>query len=112
MPRPCSNAEVQTTWRLLDYIAVDYREAVRARKVNPPNIGKWPNSRPVNKGCPPARQSVARPCWPTRRPEQAIGAKGPTAIAARAHRLAARLLAAYPVRWHQRHRIPRGRASR
>jgi high-affinity iron transporter len=28
--------EVQTTWRLLDYIAVDYREAVREGKiVNP-----------------------------------------------------------------------------
>ena len=36
-PRPgrstaSSTAEVQTSWRLLDYIAVDYREAVRGRK--------------------------------------------------------------------------------
>src|SRR5687767_14941234 len=29
-------AEVQTSWRLLDYIAVDYREAVRGgRVINP-----------------------------------------------------------------------------
>jgi high-affinity iron transporter len=28
-PAAAQNAEVQTTWRLLDYVAVDYREAVR-----------------------------------------------------------------------------------
>src|SRR5690349_12822724 len=32
-PAAAQNAEVQTTWRLLDYVAVDYREAVRGGRV-------------------------------------------------------------------------------
>src|SRR5688500_19390271 len=32
-PAAAQNAEVQTTWRLLDYIAVDYREAVRDGRI-------------------------------------------------------------------------------
>jgi high-affinity iron transporter len=32
-PAVAQNAEVQTTWRLLDYVAVDYREAVRDGRV-------------------------------------------------------------------------------
>jgi high-affinity iron transporter len=32
-PAAAQNAEVQTTWRLLDYVAVDYREAVRDGRV-------------------------------------------------------------------------------
>ncbi|HLL30234.1 MAG TPA: FTR1 family protein [Allosphingosinicella sp.] len=32
-PAAAQNAEVQTTWRLLDYVAVDYREAVQGGRV-------------------------------------------------------------------------------
>ncbi|HYD37650.1 MAG TPA: iron permease, partial [Allosphingosinicella sp.] len=32
-PAAAQNAEVQTTWRLLDYVAVDYREAVRDGRI-------------------------------------------------------------------------------
>jgi high-affinity iron transporter len=96
------NAEVQTTWRLLDYIAVDYREAVRAGKVvNPAEYQEMAEfSASVSQRLSRLPDNPSRPALlaDAQTLQQAIGAKAePTAIAARAHRLAARLLAAYPV---------------
>ena len=95
-------AEVQTSWRLLDYIAVDYREAVRGGKViNPAEYQEMAEfSGSVSE------RLAALPDKPARRPlliqssalEAAIKAKAePTEIAARSRALASGLLAAYPV---------------
>jgi high-affinity iron transporter len=96
------NAEVQTSWRLLDYIAVDYREAVRGGKVVNPaeykemeefsaSVSQRLAALPGN----PAQAGLLADAGALR---QAIGSKAPPEeIARRAKALAAKLLAAYPV---------------
>lgn len=94
--------EVQTSWRLLDYIAVDYPEAVRGgRVVNPAEYQEMTEfSQSV------ATRLAALPPTPAR-PALIDGVQGLKAaiaakqdaprIAAQARSLAAKLLAAYPV---------------
>ncbi|HEV2044865.1 MAG TPA: FTR1 family protein [Sphingomicrobium sp.] len=94
--------EVQTSWRLLDYIAVDYREAVSAgRIVNPAeyqemtefsaSVGERLAQLPAH----PAKSGLIADSAALR---SAIAAKdAPQAVAQRARRLADALLAAYPV---------------
>ena len=95
-------AQVQTSWRLLDYIAVDYREAVREGKiVNPAeytemqefsaSVSERLAALPAN----PARSALLADASGL---QKAIEAKAPTDdVARRARELAAKLLAAYPV---------------
>ena len=96
------NAEVQTTWRLLDYIAVDYREAVRDGKIVNPleyremqefsaSVGQRLAALPGN----PARPGLQADAGAL---QGAIASKAkPEDIAMRARALAAKLLSAYPV---------------
>ena len=94
--------EVQTSWRLLDYIAVDYREAVaNGRVINAAEYQEMAEfSASVSKrlaGLPesPAR---ARMLTEARALQAAIAAKAePAAVAGLARKLAAGLLAAHPV---------------
>lgn len=96
------NAEVQTSWRLLDYIAVDYREAVRDGKVV--NAAEYQEMTEFSASVSqrlavlpdnPARQTLLADAQAL---EKAIGTKAtPTDIAVRARKLATELLAAYPV---------------
>ncbi|HET9639431.1 MAG TPA: FTR1 family protein [Allosphingosinicella sp.] len=101
-PAAAQNAEVQTTWRLLDYVAVDYREAVRDGRVV--NEGEYKEmaeftasvrerlaalpDKPVKAqlvtGAAELQASVARKAAPSEIEKQARG-------------LAAQLIAAYPV---------------
>ena len=95
-------AEVQTSWRLLDYIAVDYREAVRGgRVVNPAEYREM-----VEFSASVGQRLAALPARPQRASlvseaaalERAIAAKRePADIAGLSRKLADRLLAAYPV---------------
>jgi high-affinity iron transporter len=97
-----STAGAQTTWRLLDYVAVDYREAVRdGRVVNPAEYAEMREfartSRSTIESLPPAgakRALVAKAVGL----ESLIGAQAPPEqVASAAKRLAAELIAAYPV---------------
>jgi len=94
--------EVQTSWRLLDYIAVDYREAVADGHVTNPaeyqemvefsaSVSQRLSALPAN----PARQALLSEAASL---EKAIAAKqAPADITAKAHALAGKLLTAYPV---------------
>ena len=94
--------EVQTSWRLLDYIGVDYREAVASGKV----INQLEYDEMLEFSAAVSNKLRALPAKPAkgqlvadaRDLEAAIAGKGePAAIARQAKALAARLLAAYPV---------------
>ncbi len=94
--------EVQTTWRLLDYIAVDYREAVADGRV----INQLEYDEMIDFSATVAVKLVALPAKPAKAAlvadskalQSGIAAKAaPADIAGRAKGLAARLLAAYPV---------------
>ncbi|MGI8931647.1 MAG: FTR1 family protein [Sphingomicrobium sp.] len=94
--------EVQTSWRLLDYIAVDYREAVSKRRViNPAEYQEMMEfSASVTKrlAALPPTPSLAKLTGEASSLEAAIAKKSdPAEVAARARKLAAALLAAYPV---------------
>ncbi|HVF37890.1 MAG TPA: c-type cytochrome, partial [Sphingomicrobium sp.] len=94
--------EVQTSWRLLDYIAVDYREAVRGGRVI--NAAEYREMEEFSSSV--SNRLAALPARPARakliadagalRAEVAAKAE-PSAIATRARSLASSLLAAYPV---------------
>ena len=94
--------EVQTSWRLLDYIAVDYREAVaRGRVTNPAEYQEMTEfsasvgTRLARLPAHPARASLIADSAAL---QSLIAAKdAPPAVAARARKLADALLAAYPV---------------
>lgn len=94
--------EVQTSWRLLDYIAVDYRGAVRGGRIV--NAGEYQEMAEFSAAV--AKRLATLPAHPARAGlidesaalQSAIAAKAdPPAIAAASHKLAAGLLAAYPV---------------
>jgi len=94
--------QVQTSWRLLDYIAVDYREAVAGGRV----VNKLEYDEMVEFSGSVAKRLESLPDNPQRPAlvaearalQAAIAAKAePEAIAGKAKALAARLLAAYPV---------------
>ena len=93
---------VQTAWRLLDYIAVDYREAVSGGRVV--NAAEYQEMTEFSASV--AERLAALPARPARAGlitqsaalEAAIAAKAePAAIATAARKLASGLLAAYPV---------------
>jgi high-affinity iron transporter len=94
--------DVQISWRLLDYIGVDYREAVAAGKiVNAPEYEEM-----VEFSANVSAKFAALPDRPAKRGlinsarqlEKAIAAKAePVLIARQAKALAGQLLAAYPV---------------
>ena len=94
--------EVQTSWRLLDYVAVDYREAVRGGQVINPaefqEMVEFSASVGERLALLPERPARAGLIADNRALQSAIAAKAePPAIAAAARKLAAELLAAYPV---------------
>ena len=94
--------EVQTSWRLLDYIGVDYREAVAdGRIVNPleyDEMVEFSSSVSSKLTALPDNSAKAGLVADAKALEAAIAAKAePPAIARQAKALAGRLLAAYPV---------------
>ncbi len=101
-PAAAQQAEVQTTWRLLDYVAVDYREAVRDGRIV--NDGEYQEMAEFTAS---VRQRLAAlPEKPAKAGlvagaaalQAAVGRKAPPpAIEKQARRLAAELIAAYPV---------------
>jgi high-affinity iron transporter len=97
-----ADAGVQTTWRLLDYIAVDYREAVANGQI----VNDFEYKEMSEFSASVAERIAALPASPARavlkaeaaRLQEAIGAKAPAEDVARlARSLAASLLAAHPV---------------
>ena len=96
------STSVQTTWRLLDYVAVDYREAVRdGRVVNEAEYAEmreFARTARTNIEALPASATRQRLIGEARRLEQTIAAKHlPGEVDGAARSLAANLLAAYPV---------------
>ena len=101
-PANAQSGDVQTAWRLLDYIAVDYREAVQGgRVINPleydemtefsASVGERLEALPPK----PAKAGLVRGALQLQR---AIAAKAPPeAIDKQARALASALLVAYPV---------------
>ena len=104
VPAPVSaqQAEVQTTWRLLDYVAVDYAEAVQGGRIV--NAAEYAEMEEFSASI---RERIGRLPQHERKPalvsqadalRRAISAKGPPPeIATLARRLAAELIAAFPV---------------
>lgn len=101
-PAAAQNAEVQTIWRLLDYVAVDYREAVRDGGVV--NDGEYKEM--VEFTASVRERLTALPERPARAKlvadasalQGAVARKAaPLEIETRARGLAAQLIAAYPV---------------
>ena len=97
-----TDQDVQTSWRLLDYIAVDYREAVRGgRIINPmeyEEMVEFSATVSTKLAALPDKSAKASLVGGASRLERAIALKAePAAIAAQAKALAGRLLAAYPV---------------
>ena len=94
--------QAQTTWRLLDYIAVDYREAVGAGRIKNQleyeEMVEFSSTVTANLSALPAKPQRAALIGQARRLQAAIAAKSPPAtIGGEAKALAAGLLAAYPV---------------
>ena len=95
-------AAVQTTWRLLDYIAVDYRGAVENGRVISPfeyaEMREFSASVTQRLGALPAHPARAQLLADARALQAAIGRMAPPADVDRMARgLGGRLLAAYPV---------------
>jgi high-affinity iron transporter len=97
-----TDQEVQTSWRLLDYIAVDYREAISGGQV----INQFEYDEMVEFSATVSGKLAALPERPgkpalvqdSRALQSAIAAKAePSQVALAAKGLADRLLAAYPV---------------
>jgi high-affinity iron transporter len=97
-----SPKQVETSWRLLDYIAVDYREAVEAGRIK----NQLEYDEMVEFSAAVSANFAALPPTPERAAlianadalKAAVAAKAePDKVAALAKSLAARLLAAYPV---------------
>jgi high-affinity iron transporter len=96
------STSVQTTWRLLDYVAVDYREAVRdGRVVNEAEYAEmreFARTARTNIDALPASAEKQRLIGEARELEQTIAARRPPGeVDGAARSLAANLLAAYPV---------------
>jgi high-affinity iron transporter len=101
-PAAAQGGGVETSWRLLDYIAVDYREAVQGGKiVNPAEykeMEEFSASVRERLGQLPDKPAKSRLIAGADALRAAIAAKAaPEDIAGRARGLAAALLAAYPV---------------
>ena len=94
--------QAQTSWRLLDYIAVDYREAVAAGRIRNQleydEMVEFSASVSANLAALPAKPQRAQLLADASALQSAIAAKEePASVAAQAKRLAAALLATYPV---------------
>jgi high-affinity iron transporter len=101
-PAAAQNAEVQTTWRLLDYVAVDYREAVRdGRVVNDAEyreMTEFADSVAERLAALPDRPARAGLVAGAAALEASVARKAdPADIEKQARGLGARLIAAYPV---------------
>ena len=97
-----ADQDVQTSWRLLDYIAVDYREAVSGgRVINPleyDEMVEFSSSVSSKLAVLPDKPQRAALVADSRQLQSAIAAKRePAEVARLAKGLAGRLLAAYPV---------------
>jgi high-affinity iron transporter len=95
-------AAVQTAWRLLDYVAVDYRGAVANGRVTSPSeyaeMREFSASVTQRLGALPANAAKAGLVAEARALEAAVGRMAsPDEIERLAHGLGQRLLAAYPV---------------
>jgi len=94
--------EVQTSWRLLDYIAVDYQGAVRGGRIvsqaEYQEMAEFSASVSERLSTLPANPRRAELVAEAQSLRHAIGAKAAAPeVATRAHKLAADLLVAYPV---------------
>jgi high-affinity iron transporter len=101
-PAAAQQAEVQTTWRLLDYVAVDYREAVRdGRIVNDgeyKEMAEFTASVRQRLAALPDRPAKAKLLAGSAALQAAVARKAaPPEIEKQARSLAAELIAAYPV---------------
>jgi high-affinity iron transporter len=116
-PAAAQQAEVQTTWRLLDYVAVDYSEAVRdGRVVNPAEYAEMEEFSAA------IRERIAALPAHDRKPSLIAGADRlrhdiaakapPPQIARLARGLAAQLIAAFPVPLAPREAPDVGRGAR
>jgi high-affinity iron transporter len=96
------DAAVQTAWRLLDYVAVDYRGAVAGGRVTSPSeyaeMREFSASVTRRLGALPANPAKAALVAEARALEAAVGRRAdPGEVDRLARGLGARLLAAYPV---------------
>ena len=94
--------QAQATWRLLDYIAVDYREAVEAGRVKNrleyDEMAEFSATTVANLASLPAKPERAPLIAAGKALQASIAAKAaPERVAGQAKSLATRLLAAYPV---------------
>ena len=101
-PAAARNAEVQTTWRLLDYVAVDYREAVRdGRVVNDgeyKEMAEFTASIRQRLAALPETPSKAKLVASAAALQASVARKAaPPEIETQARGLAGQLIAAYPV---------------
>jgi high-affinity iron transporter len=96
------DAEVQTTWRLLDYVAVDYAEAVSGGRVKNTaeyaEMGEFAAQVEARLAGLPSNEAKADLVRRSQTLRRTIAGKGPIdAVAAQAKGLGQALLAAYPV---------------
>jgi len=101
-PAAAQNAEVQTTWRLLDYVAVDYREAVKdGRIVNEgeyKEMAEFTASVRERLAALPEKPAKAKLVAGAASLQASVARKAaPPEIETQARGLAAQLIAAYPV---------------
>jgi high-affinity iron transporter len=101
-PAAAQNAEVQTTWRLLDYVAVDYREAVQGgRVVNDgefKEMAEFTASVRERLGALPEKPAKASLVEASAALQASVaGQAAPADVERQARSLAAQLIAAYPV---------------
>jgi high-affinity iron transporter len=101
-PAAAQNGEVQTSWRLLDYVAVDYREAVRdGRVVNDAEykeMSEFTASVRERLAALPGKPAKAKLVADAAALQASVGRKAsPPEIEKQARALAGALIAAYPV---------------
>jgi high-affinity iron transporter len=101
-PAAAQQADVQTSWRLLDYLAVDYPGAVRDGRVVSASeykeMSEFAGSVRERLGALPQKPARARLVGAAEALQAAIARKAaPAEVATLAHNLAAQLIAAYPV---------------
>ena len=101
-PATAATNEVETTWKLLDYVAVDYRGAVSNGKVTSAGefaeMNEFAASIVTKIDALPAKPDKVLLAKDANRLKDLVAAKGsPTDVASLAHSLGTRLLAAYPV---------------
>ena len=101
-PALAATSEVETTWKLLDYVAVDYRGAVSNGKVKSAGefaeMNEFASSIVAKVDALPAKPEKVSLVEDANRLKQLVADKGSAAdVASLAHSLGARLLSTYPV---------------